>query len=159
MAKNIKELTEYEAIQILAFYLPNKTDYDNPKNYDYWFTGLSFEPKKTDEGGQYITFGGRSIIGIEYRGGLNNDGFILHFDNSKVVLWLYKNGYDITELLETNKYFSEMENDFSNMAFEVEQLSKGDEVFRETHKQNWTLDYVTKKCKELIEKYYYKDYE
>mgnify|MGYP003333090523 FL=1 len=149
MAKNIKELTEDEAKQILEFAYP--------KDKDNWFRKLSFEPKITEDGRQQVTFGMRPIIGIEYHNG--QDNCILHFDNTKVVLWLYKNGYDITNLLEVNASFSEMEKDFENFAFEVEWMAKGDEGFRDDVKHNWTLDYVKKKCKELVEKYYYKDYK
>jgi hypothetical protein len=147
--KNIKELTEEEAKEILKFVYPND-EY-------YWFKKLSFEPVITENGKQQITFGGRSIIGIEFHDG--QDNCILHFDNSKAVLWLYKNGYDITELLEANSYFSQMEIDFENFAFAIEWMSKGEEGFRDGFQQNWTLEYVTKKCRELLDKYYYKDYE
>ena len=143
------ELTEDEAKQILEFAYP--------KDKDNWFRKLSFEPKITEDGRQQVTFGMRPIIGIEYHNG--QDNCILHFDNTKVVLWLYKNGYDITNLLEVNASFSEMEKDFENFAFEVEWMAKGDEGFRDDVKHNWTLDYVKKKCKELVEKYYYKDYK
>ena len=149
MAKNIKELTEDEAKQILEFAYP--------KDKDNWFRKLSFDPKITEDGKQQVTFGMRSIIGIEYHNG--QDNCILHFDNTKVVLWLYKNEYDITELLEANSYLSEMEKDFENFAFEITWMAKGEEGFRDDVKQNWTLDYVKRKCKELVDKYYYKDYE
>lgn len=149
--KKISELTIDEAKEILDFVYPDG---------DHFNVGLSFEPVKSEDGkGQRITMGGRSIIGITYRGGINNDGIILHFDHSKVVLWLYKNGYDIQTFLEENAYMSEMESDFENFAFEVEQMSKGEDGFRDGYKQNWTLDYVKKKCKELVETYYYKDYD
>lgn len=149
MTKNIKELTEDEVKQILEFVYPN--DKNNR------FRKLSFEPKITEDGKQQVTLRMRSIIGIEYHNG--QDNCILHFDNTKVVLWLYKNGYDITELLEANAYLSEMEIDFENFAFGIDWVSKGEEGFREGYKQNWTLEYVTKKCKELLEKYYYKNYK
>jgi hypothetical protein len=147
--KNIKKLTEDEAKEILKFVYPDDDD--------YWFQKLSFKPVITEDGKQQISFGGRPLIGIEFHNG--QDNCILHFDNSKAVLWLYKNGYDITELLEANSYFSQMEQDFQNFAFGVEWMSKGDEGFRESVKQNWTLDYVKKRCQELLEQYYYKDYE
>lgn len=147
--KKIEELTEAEAKEILKFAYPDEKD--------NWFRKLSFEPHRAEDGGQYITFGGRSIIGIEYHNG--QDNCILHFDNTKVVLWLYKNGYDITELLEANSYYSEMENDFESFSFGVSCLAKGEEGFREGYKQNWTLEYVTKKCNELLERHYYKDYK
>ena len=147
--KNIKELTEDEAKDILKFVYPNE-------KY-YWFKKLSFEPVITEDGKQQVTFGMRPIIGIEFHDG--QDNCILHFDNTKVVLWLYKNGYDITELLEANSYLSQMEKDFEIFAFAIEWMSKGEEGFKDGFKQNWTLEYVTKKCRELLDKYYYKDYE
>jgi hypothetical protein len=52
-----------------------------------------------------------------------------------------------------------MERDFENFAFGIEWMSKGEEGFKDGFKQNWTLDYVKKRCRELLEKYYYKDYE
>ena len=73
--KNIKELTEEEAKEILKFVYPN--------DENYWFKKLSFEPVITEDGKQQITFGGRSIIGIEFHDG--QDNCILHFDNSKAV--------------------------------------------------------------------------
>lgn len=149
--KKINELTIVEAKEIIDFVYPDEDNF----NVD-----LSFEPVKQEYGrSQRITMGGRSIIGIIYTGGINNDNKILYFDHTKVVLWLYRNGYDVEELLEENAYMSEMESDFENFAFEVELMSKGEEAFKDGYKQNWTLNYVKKKCKELIVKYYYKDYE
>lgn len=149
--KKIKELTEKEAEEILEFVYPEE---------DKWFQKLSFEPHETEDGkGEHITFNGRSIIGIEYVGGPNNDRCILHFDNTKVVLWLYNHGYEIGELLEGNKYHSEEIDDFSDMAFEVKCLSEGEDSFKDGYKQNWTLEYVKNKCKEILEKYYSKDYK
>jgi hypothetical protein len=147
--KNIKELTEQEAIEILTFVYPK---YDKSD-----FMSIKHEPTITEDGMQQITFGGRSIIGIEYHNG--QDRCILHFDNTKVVLWLYKNGFDITDLLETNAYMSEMENDFSNAMFEVMWLAKGEEGFKPEVRHRWTLDYVKKKCTDIYDKYFIKDYE
>lgn len=147
--KKIEQLTEVEAKEILKFVYPDE-------KYNY-FLELSLEPQKAEGGGQYITFGGRSIIGILFHNG--QDKCILHFDNTKAVLWLYKNGYDIADLLEINSHYSEMEMDFENFAYSIEWMAKGEEGFRKGSKQNWTLEYVTKKCKELLERYYYKDYK
>jgi len=146
--KNIKELTEKEAKEILEFVYPGEK---------YHLRSISFEPVICEDGRQQLTFGLRSIIGIEYHNG--QDKCILHFDNTKVVLWLYKNGYDILEQLETNKHLSEMESDFEIVGYELDCMSKGEEGFREGYKQNWTLDYVKERCKELVDKYYYKMYE
>ncbi len=148
--KNIKELSSDEAAQILDFVYPNSGDL-------YWFQKLSFEPIVSEDNKQQITLGGRSIIGIKYHNG--QDNCILHFDNTKVVLWLYKNGYDITDLLESNSYLTEMENDFDDFAFNIQWMAKGEDSFRDDVKKNWTLDYVKKRCKELVDKYYYKDYK
>lgn len=149
--KKINELTIDDAKEILDFVYPDG---------DHFNVDLSFEPVKSEDGkGQRITMGGRSIIGITFIGGINNDRMILHFDHSKVVLWLYQHDYEVEELLKENAYMSEMESDFENFAFEVEWLAKGEAGFRDGYKQNWTLDYVKKKCKELVETYYYKDYD
>jgi hypothetical protein len=126
MLKDIKELTGDETKQILEFV------YINDK--DKYFRKLSFEPKINENGNEQVTMGIRSIIGIEYYNG--QDNCILHFDNTKVVLWLYKNGYDITKLLEVNSYLSEMEYDFEQFAFAISYMAKGEEVFREDVKHN-----------------------
>lgn len=147
--KNIKELTEQEAIELLSFVHPK---YDKGD-----FMSIKHEPTITEDGRQQITFSGRSIIGIEYHNG--QDRCILHFDNTKAVLWLYKHGFDITEMLEQNAYMSEMENDFSNAMFEVMWLAKGEEGFKPEVRHKWTLDYVKKKCTEIYDKYFMKDYE
>ena len=149
MAKNIKELTEDEAKQILEFAYP--------KEKDNWFRKLSFEPKITEDGKQQVTFGMRSIIGIEYHNG--QDNCILHFDNTRVVLWLYKNGYDITELLEANSYLSEMEKDFENFSFAIHWLGETRKHIAKDKEHIYTLDYVLEELKNYNDKYYYKDYE
>lgn len=148
--KKISELTEEEGKEILNYVFPDE---------DYIYKGLSFEPVKSERGGEYVTMDGSSIIGIRFIGGMNNDGMVLHFNHTKVVLWLYQHGYDIGELLEENAYMSEMESDFESFAFEVEWMSKGEGGFKDRVKHNWNLDYVKNKCKELVEKYYYKDYK
>lgn len=149
MAKNIKELTEDEAKQILKFTYPN--DKDN------WFRKLSFEPKITEDGMQKVTLGLRSIIGIEYHNG--QDNCILHFDNTKVVLWLYKNGYEITELLEANSHLSEMEKDFENFSYEIHWLGEKRKHIDKDKEHLYTLDYVLGELKKYNDKYYYKEYE
>lgn len=147
--KNIKKLTEDEANDILKFVFPNE-------KYIY-FLNIFFEPKISEDGGEEITFGARSIIGIEYHNG--QDRCILHFNNSKVIFWLYKNGYDIIDLLQQNLYFSQLERDFENFSFAIEWMSKGEDGFKDNVKKNWNLEYVKNKCKELLDKYYYKDYD
>ena len=147
--KSIKELTESEAIELLSFVYP-KYGKD-----DFW--SIRYERELKEDGGEYITFGGRSIIGIEYHNG--QDRCILHFENTKAVLWLYKNGYDITEMLEANAYMTQMENYFSSAMAEISYMSKGEEGFREGFEQNWTLEYVKKKCKDIFERYYLADWD
>ena len=157
--KKIEELTEQEAREILEFVFPGKTDLGNPKKYDYCFLELSLKPHVTEDGkGQYITFGGRSIIGILYHNG--QDKCILHFDNSKAVLWFYKNEYDILELLESNKYLSEMESDFERFSDAIHWLINLPEILKERGKADkFDLDYVMKELKNKLDKYYFKDYE
>lgn len=156
MRKNIKELTDQQAKEILEFVYPNETDLSNPKNYKYWFTKLSFESTMDKNGREQLTFDFLPIIGIQYHNG--QDNCILYFNNSKVVLWLYNNGFEIEEFLIANQHYSEMEKDFNNFAFGIEYIAKGEDGFKDGYKHNWTLDYVKKKCSELIEEYYYKDY-
>lgn len=146
--KNIKELTENEAKQILEFVFPN--------NKYIYFKHISFEPKMTDKG-QQVTFNMMPIIGIEYHNG--QDNCILHFENTKVVLWLYKNGFDITEFLETNSYFTEMESNFDTFAMSISWMAKGKNGFKKENEHLWTLEYVQSKCKELLNKYFYIDYQ
>lgn len=147
--KKIVELTDEEGKEILKFVYPEYGGRD--------FMGISFEPKYDGEGNQEVTFGFRPIVGIKYHNG--QDNCILHFNNSKVVLWLYRNGYDIESLLEINTYFSEMEGDFDHFSFEISRMADGDKYFRDEFKQNWNLDYVKKKCRDLLDKYWLKDYE
>lgn len=149
--KKIEELTEVEAREILEFVFPKK------ESYEKYFTGLSLKPVITEDGSQQVTFGLRPIIGIKYHNG--QDNCILHFDNTKVVLWLYKNGYDITELLEMNSHFSEMESDFENFSFAIHWLIEKRKHIEEDKKHLYTLDYVIEELKKYNEKYYYKDYE
>lgn len=144
--KNIKELTEKEGEEILEFVYPN-----NELNL---FMGINFEPK-LENGELQLTFDLLPIIGILYHNGLDN--CILYFDNTKVVLWLYRNGYDITKMLEANSYMSEAEKDFDNFSAEISWMAKGEKGFRNGYEKNWTLDYVIKKCEKLLDEYYYKD--
>jgi hypothetical protein len=146
--KNIIDLTEEEGKQILEFVYPDKE-----RNS---FTKLSFEPTLTGNGEQ-VTLGMRSIIGILYHNG--QDNCILHFDNSKVVLWLYKNEYDITSLLEKNFYFSEMEQDFENFSYAIHWLGEQRKHIEKDRQHEYTLEYVLKEMDEYNEKYYFKDYK
>lgn len=153
--KNIKDLTDDEGKEILNCVYPHD---ENDHNSWAIFQNLSFEPKINDDGSQQVTFSMNPIIGIVYKNS-HNDTCVLHFNHTKVVLWLYNNGYDIKELLEQNAYLSEMEYDFENFQFDVLWLSKGEKGFSKENEHLWTLEYVKDKCKKLIEKYVYKDYE
>lgn len=155
--KDLKTLTLDEAKEILEYYYPNKTDLSNSKNYEYWVTGLSFESVKNEDGNTPITFGGRLIVGILYHD--SRDNCILHFNDTKVVAWLYSHGYDIGELLEQNKYLSAMESDFDSVVYWLSSFSKWPNHWSEDFNANFTLEWVAKKSQELLEKYYYKDYE
>lgn len=148
--KKITELTEQEAERIFNYVFP-KSKYE----YSY-FNGVSFESIPLGEG-QQVGMDMRPIVGILYNNG--QDNCVLHFDHSKVVLWLYEHGYDILELLKENKHMSELENDFENFAFQIHLMSTGNETWQNSHKQNWTLDYVKEKCTKLLNEYYYKNYE
>ncbi len=84
--KNIKELTTEEAIDILSFVYPK---------YKNNFISIIHDVV-VENGKQQITFGGDPIIGIKYINKFD-DRCILPFNNTKVVLWLYKNNFDISE--------------------------------------------------------------
>lgn len=145
--KSINELTEREAKEILSFVYPDNKGID--------FQELKFEHTVNEDGSVQITFGGRLIVGILYYNG--QDNAILHFNNTKAVLWLYKNGYDITEQLELNSGLSKEMDNFENFAFAIYWMARGADGFAEDRKHKWTLDYVTRKCAELYKKYYLTD--
>ena len=96
MRKNIKELTLEQAREILEWVYPNQTDLTNPTNYTYDCTGLSFDPILTPDGGEQITFGGKSLIGIKYHNG--QDYCLLPFDDTKVIFWLYQHNFEIEDI-------------------------------------------------------------
>ncbi len=155
MKKDIKSITEKEAKEILEYLFPNETSLSNPKNYKYNFTKISHEMVLDKEGYQQISFGGRSLIGIFYYNDKIGDECILHFDDIRILPWLYENDYDILDLLKENIIYYDMGNNFDNFAFAVLQLSKGVHAFAEGYKQNWNLEYVHNKCVELLDEYFY----
>lgn len=153
--KNIRQLTDIEGKEILNYVYPHD---ENDHNSWKIYRNLSFEHKINVDGSQQVTFSMNPIIGIVYNNS-HNDTCVLHFNHAKVILWLYNNGYDIKELLEENKYLSDIELDFNNLLDDVLWLSKGEKGFSKENEHLWTLEYVKDKCKKLIEKYIYKDYE
>lgn len=145
--KNIIELSDDEAKEILKFVYPNDANIS--------FIGVSHESKITPEGRERLTFDFRPIIGIEFHNG--QDNCVLHFDNSRVVLWLYKNGYDILNFLENNVNHTQELYDFENFAFIVELLSSGEYTLPDGKRDVWTSANVMKTCSYALKKYYYKD--
>lgn len=141
MRKNLSDLTDGEAKEILKYVYPNDKD-----NY---FERVQFENKDNR-----LTFGFREVIGILYRGGTNQDGCILHFDNTKVVQWLYLHDFDITEQLECNKGMSEMESKFDHFATAALSCAAPIEEYREGYKQNYNIDSIRNRLREAYEKYY-----
>lgn len=149
--KDINELTEAEAKELLAFVYPD--DADN-------FQELRISEKINEDGTRNVTMGLRPITGVLFRTGINWDGAVLHFDNTKAVLWLYRHGYDIEKYLEMNSHYSEMENDFSHFAYEVESLSKPIEEYREGYKHNYNIDSIRDRAKKAVDEYYFnKEYK
>lgn len=148
MRKAIEELTNVQARDALSFVFPK----DNMV-----FTDVAFESEVARDGYTKITWGGELIIGIKYRNSFG-DGCVLPFHDLRLVLWLYRNEFEIDDLLLANRYVPQMEDDFDDLAFAVKMLSKGEDGFKEGFKQNWTLEYVKNRSKELLDKYYYKDY-
>jgi len=154
--KDIKQLSDGDARQVFEYvFPPSKDGYRH-----YTFTDVSFEAVVT-ENGQQVSLGLRPLVGINYHNG--QDRCILHFDNTKVVSWLYENGYDIKDLLDGNEHLSEMEGDFENFSFAIHWLAecmekRGDPKFNRNNIE-YNIEYVIKQLRDLNEKYYYKDYE
>ncbi len=142
--KNINELTELEAREILNLVVK-----------DVSFDKVQFESIIEPDGKVQITFSGGPLIGIHYRND-HNDGCILPFNDTKVVLWLYKNGYDITEFLEMNSHYSELENDYDNMAFALYYITK---VPPRPGYKDFTLEQIKNKLSKLHDEYLNKEYE
>lgn len=137
MKKNIKDLTENEAKEIFEFSIDDK---------DCYFEGVSHESAVDEDGSRRVTLEMRPIIGIKYRNH-SGDGCILHFDNTRVVLWLYRNGYDIEEQLECNKDLSKIETDLENLSFSI--------YWHCNENNKHSLESLKKQMLESIDKYYY----
>ena len=148
--KNISELTYREAEDLLHFVYPELSKGS--------FCKIRVKPEESPNGGVYITMGGGDGVGVEY---LNDhcDKCVLHFDDTRAVLWLYRHGYDIEKQLVNNSYLSEMESDFNALAYGLHYyIEDAEKNFIEERKQNYTLEYTRKKASELLDTYYYKDY-
>jgi hypothetical protein len=145
--KKITELTEKEGKEIFEFVYPPMDE----KFEHYSYQNLKFEPTINKDGSQQITFGFRPIIGIMGHNG--QDRTILHFDNTKVVLWLYKNGYDISDLLKINSGFSDMEDELFSMKSAIYSLNRKREYIPEDKKHLFTLEYVLKELERIEAKY------
>lgn len=145
--KKITELTEQEGREIFEFVYPS----DEEKFKYYSYQNLKFEPTILENGSQQVTLGFRPIIGLMGHNG--QDNIILHFDDTKVVLWLYKHGYDITELLEVNSYMSELENQFFMCKSAIYGLNRRKEHLPEEKKHLFTLDYVLRELERIEKKY------
>lgn len=146
MKKDIKQLTDKEAQEILRYVYPN----DN----DNLYKGISFETDKNKEGNIKVSMQGRPVIGIKYHNG--QDNCILHFDHSKVILWLYEHGYDIFNFLVYNSDFSEIEKDFENFSFAIVCLAKDIAPTSKSY-TNWTLERVRNRLNKLIDEFFYKE--
>lgn len=150
MRKDVKELTEDEAKEILELVYPD--------DETVWFDKIYIEePKPDKDGRRQVTFGFRPIIGIAFKCGINHDGAILHFDDTRVVNWLYKNGYEVGELLEMNKNLSKLEIDIENLAYAISWHCKANPKFlKEKGKEDY---YTLEKTRELLieaaNRYYY----
>lgn len=118
--KNITELTKCEAEEII-FIIEN--------NDDFTFEKLCFEPTIDNDNSQRVTFSGEQIIGICYRAGINRDGFLIRFEEPKVMKYLYQHNYDITDM-------------FDKLIFDYKDLK---ESFNSVYDENWDM-------KKLIEK-------
>lgn len=148
--RTIRDLTEQEAKEILAYVYPTN---------DYWFTGLSFDPVVTPDGRQQITFGGRSIIGIKYHNG--QDNCILHFDNTKIINWLYKHGFDISEQLQDIENLTDRYEKVSSLTSEFAFITSYENII-ETRKKNglapataeYNFEFVQKQLTKLTDRWF-----
>jgi hypothetical protein len=146
--KSIKELTDKEAEEMLKFVYPDR---------DYWFDKVHLESKIEEDGSRQVTFGMRPIIGISYMAGVNHDRCMLHFDDTRAILWLYKNGYDIEEQLTMNKDFSRIEMDLENLAYEIHWTCDHapNSMKEKGAKEAFTLEKTRERLLEAANKYYY----
>jgi len=137
--KKITELSEREGAEILEFV--------RGKQKDEWFRKFYFEPEVTEEGYHRLTFSGRYVVGLEFATGINVDSAMLHFDNPKVMLWLYLHGFDITEQL------SGFEDD------QDEEEKYRDEIFDRLHEAEEKLreEELVRECKRVRVGYVYKE--
>lgn len=156
--KQINELTEKEAQEILEYIYPGKTPLSNPKKYEYWFEKLSFKVEPDKDGKYQVGFDMRPLVGIIYKNDMG-DGCRIHFDDIKVISWLYQHGYDITKQLKNNEYLREFENDMDEASYMIHCLAKGKEshLFNDVFKNEFSLEFYINQCKK-IEEYFYKDY-
>jgi len=154
MNKPLTELTHKDGERIFEFYFPGKTPLFDPKSYDYWFTEIRHESIVDEYGMRQISLSsGRPIIGIMGKGGLNCDNILLHFDDPKVMLWLYQNGFDIEEQLKENVGMFEDREALEHLVQGILQFSKGEDAFADTHKHNCTREFYINESKKLIEQY------
>jgi len=137
--KSIKELTEEEAKEIFDFVFADEDEYRG-------YSGLAKVPIIEEDGSMRVTMGLRPIVGIKYRND-SGDGCLLPFDNTKVMLWLYKNGYDIEEQLEYNKDLTKVEHDIENLAYAVSWHCE--------QQKDHTMDTLKKVLIERIDYFYY----
>ena len=100
--KKITELTDSEAIELLLFVYPkiDKRDY----------IGISYEPLKDENGKEYLTQNGKTVVGIRVKNGTAEA--VVQFDDMRVVYWLYTHGYDIEKFLIANSHLSTLEYNF-----------------------------------------------
>ena len=105
---SIKELTEQQSKEILQYVFPKE---------DYTYLSTPQEIKPNEDGSITVTMDLRPIVGIQYHNG--QDRCLLSFDNTKVISWLYKNGFEIGPLLEVNEYLSDIEYDLEELCFRL----------------------------------------
>lgn len=122
-----KELTEQNAKDILEFVFPEEI-----KSGDIVYVEI-LKSNGIDRGFKNITSDNIPVVGIEYRDFFGRN--VLEINNTKVILWLYKNGYDIFELLAVNKYLSEMEDNFYDICLDIRYLT-GEPLFFITKRDN-----------------------
>lgn len=146
MRKDIKELTNKEGEEIFNIVYPKD------KNPHHSYTCVGHERIYREDGHEKITFGFRSCIGIFGHNG--QDNIIIPFNDTKVVLWLYNNGYEIGELLEENKFNTEVLDNACKMHSSIHRLHWLKDVIKPEYKDKFTLEYVLDELKRIDQKWW-----
>ena len=136
--KSIIKLSNKEAEEIVKYCFPDSNLY---------FKGIthSEDIKPNEDGSFRVTMGGRLPVGIHY---INDypDNCILHFDNPKVVSWLYQHNYEVGDLLKENEDYIDIERWEEKFSYFAHQLSTNNEGKKSFETLEEVINYAKKLC-------------